>query len=99
MAGAPGRVVGIEAVWDGDTTHDWFVILLAVTEDPPGERELATVHRGAAVRLLGEGPYALPHPSAAAADRVGRALADRFGVPFHFGSPEVASYGAPRLRP
>ncbi|WP_412030178.1 hypothetical protein [Deinococcus yunweiensis] len=24
----------IEAVWDGDTVHDWFVVLVAVTDGP-----------------------------------------------------------------
>ncbi|XXZ50653.1 hypothetical protein AAGT00_21325 [Streptomyces cavourensis] len=54
-AGCSGRVVAIEAVWDGDTVHDWFVCLMAITADPVGERCLATVYRDAAVRYLGEG--------------------------------------------
>ncbi|MGW6413767.1 hypothetical protein [Streptomyces sp. NPDC055055] len=51
-AGCPGRIVAIEAVWDGDTVHDWFVNLLALTDDPVGERALATVYRGTAERYL-----------------------------------------------
>ncbi|MFF3942327.1 hypothetical protein [Streptomyces phaeofaciens] len=97
-AGAPGRVVVVEAVWDGDTVHDWFVTLLAVTDGPEADHHLATVYRGRAVRHLdGEDSGAL-HPSAAVADRVGRALAARLGVPFHFASPHTADDEAPRWR-
>ncbi|MFF4429949.1 hypothetical protein ACFYZ4_12370 [Streptomyces sp. NPDC001513] len=41
--GAAGRIVAIEAIWDGDTVHDWFVRLLAITADPVEEHALATV--------------------------------------------------------
>ncbi|MET8030299.1 hypothetical protein [Streptomyces avermitilis] len=34
----------VEALWDGDTFHDWFVLLVAVLDDPAGEGRLATVH-------------------------------------------------------
>ncbi|MEU7280955.1 hypothetical protein AB0A69_19540 [Streptomyces sp. NPDC045431] len=98
-AGAPGRVVAIEAVWDGDTVHDWFVDLLAVTADPVGEYRLATVYRGTAVRHLGGEDVGGRHPSAVAADRVGRELAAHLGVPFHFGSPETPDDEAPRYVP
>ncbi|MGW5432924.1 hypothetical protein ACWET9_37900 [Streptomyces sp. NPDC004059] len=27
-------MAAIEAVWDGDTVHDWFVCLVAVLEEP-----------------------------------------------------------------
>ncbi|MFF2698558.1 hypothetical protein ACFVUQ_09370 [Streptomyces cyaneofuscatus] len=98
-AGCPGRVVAIEAVWDGDTVHDWFVHLMAITDDPVGERSLATIYWGTAVRYLGEerAPGSL-HPSAVAADRSGRALAARLSVPFHFASPETPDDEAPRWR-
>lgn len=43
-AGVAGRIVVVEAVWDGDTVHDWFVDLLAVTAEPTGEHRLATVY-------------------------------------------------------
>ncbi|MGW7087207.1 hypothetical protein ACWGH2_27440 [Streptomyces sp. NPDC054871] len=44
-AGAlPGRVAAVEALWDGDTVHDWFVELVAVLDDPYGEGHLATIH-------------------------------------------------------
>ncbi|MEU3791104.1 hypothetical protein [Streptomyces fructofermentans] len=97
-AECPGRVVAIEAVWDGDTVHDWFVDLLAVTEDPAGDHRLATIPWGAAVRFLGEDAADARHPSATAADRVGRDLAARLSVPFHFASPDTPDDGAPRLR-
>ncbi|MGW1017736.1 hypothetical protein [Streptomyces niveus] len=82
-AGLPGRVVAVEAVWDGDTVHDWFVDLLAVTAEPAGEHRLATIHTD----------------PAAAADRAGRALAARLAVPFHFASPDTPDDDAPRWRP
>jgi hypothetical protein len=87
-AAHPGRVVAIEAVWDGDTVHDWFVCLVAVLEDPDGEGHLATVHR----RTDG------PRPATAATE-AGKALADHLGVPFHFASPDVPDDEAPRWRP
>jgi hypothetical protein len=98
-AGAPGRVVAVEAVWDGDTVHDWFVGLVAVTADPEGEQRLATIHWSTAVRHLGDEDPSPRHPSAAVADRVGRALAARLSVPFRFGSPDTPDDGAPRRRP
>ncbi|MGE7383970.1 hypothetical protein ACQKM2_00520 [Streptomyces sp. NPDC004126] len=97
--GIGGRVVAIEAVWDGDTVHDWFVVLLAITEDPDSERSLATIPWGAAERFLGEGTDPGPrHPSAVAAERAGGALAARLGVPFHFASPDTPDDEAPRWR-
>ncbi|MFF4036871.1 hypothetical protein [Streptomyces sp. NPDC001816] len=99
-AGCPGRVLAIEAVWDGDTRHDWFVILLAVTADPTGEHPLATIYRSTAVRHLGEdGDHGPLHPSATAATRAGTALAAQLSVPFHFASPDTPDDQAPRWRP
>ena len=99
-AGCLGRVVAIEAVWDGDTVHDWFVNLLAITTDPAGEHPLATVYRGTAVRNLDEEdePGDL-HPSAVVADKAGRGLAAHLAVPFHFGSPQVPDDDVPRWTP
>jgi hypothetical protein len=31
LQGVPGRICVIEAVWDGDTVHDWFVVLVAIS--------------------------------------------------------------------
>ncbi|MEU8031677.1 hypothetical protein [Streptomyces sp. NPDC049099] len=87
VAAHPGRVAAIEAVWDGDTVHEWFVLLIAVLDDPAGDGHLATVYR----RRGG------PSPSAAAAE-AGRALADHLGVPFHFASPDDPDDEAPRWR-
>ncbi|WP_031511388.1 hypothetical protein [Streptomyces megasporus] len=86
-AALPGRVVAVEALWDGDTVHGWFVVLVAVLDDPAGEGHLATVHH----RPGG------PPPGTAAAE-AGRALADSLGVPFHFASPDVPDDEAPRWR-
>ncbi|MFE0186700.1 hypothetical protein [Streptomyces sp. NPDC058989] len=86
-AAHPGRVAAVEALWDGDTVHDWFVLLVAVLDNPSGEGHLATVHQ----RLDG------PPPGTAAAE-AGQALAHHLGVPFHFGSPDVPDDEAPRWR-
>lgn len=83
-SGIGARVVAIEAVWDGDTVHDWFVRLLAITDDPAGEHHLATVFH----RMGG----------ADAATEAGRSLAGHLGVPFHFASPDTPHDGAPRWR-
>lgn len=98
-AGAEGGVVVIEAVWDGDTVHDWFVDLLAVTTDPAGELRLATIYRSTAQRHYGDEDFGALHPSAAAADRIGRALADHLAVPFHFASPDTPDDQVPRWAP
>ncbi|MFE1383606.1 hypothetical protein ACFW6S_32125 [Streptomyces sp. NPDC058740] len=86
-AGLPGRVVAVEALWDGDTVHDWFVMLIAVLDEPAGEGHLATFYRSPDARPLGR-----------VAAEVGRGLADHLGVPFHFASPDVPDGGAPRRR-
>ncbi|MEU7027981.1 hypothetical protein AB0A60_14975 [Streptomyces sp. NPDC046275] len=80
-------MVAVEALWDGDTVHDWFVLLVAVLDDPEGEGHLATVH---------EGPRGAP-PGRAAAD-AGRTPADHLSVPFHFASPDTPDDDAPRWR-
>ncbi|MEV5680235.1 hypothetical protein AB0L68_31750 [Streptomyces sp. NPDC052164] len=85
-AALPGRVAAVEALWDGDTVHDWFVLLVAVLDAPDGEGHLATVHHR---------PGA---PPGGAAARAGRALADHLGVPFHFASPDTPDDHAPRRR-
>ncbi|CAM5477771.1 hypothetical protein SAVIM338S_03231 [Streptomyces avidinii] len=101
-SGIEGRVVAVEAVWDGDTVHDWFVGLWAVTEDPPGDHELATVYWRTGARALeaeGIDPDSGPlRPHAAAATRAGTALAAHLGVPFHFASPQTPDDGLPRWR-
>ncbi|MFJ9945143.1 hypothetical protein [Streptomyces erythrochromogenes] len=84
--GLPGQVAAIEAVWDGDTVHDWFVRLLAITDDPAEERHLATVYSRRD-----------RDPSEAAAE-AGTSLADHLGVPFHFASPDDPDDEAPRWR-
>ncbi|WP_190620366.1 hypothetical protein [Streptomyces venezuelae] len=97
--GVPGRVVAIEAVWDGDTVHDWFVNLLAIAEEPDGEKCLATIYWGTAQRALGDADTGGRHPSAVAATRAGTELAEYLGVPFHFASPDTPDDEVPRWRP
>ncbi|MFD9411671.1 hypothetical protein ACFWBN_32300 [Streptomyces sp. NPDC059989] len=90
-AGCGGRIVAIEAIWDGDTVHDWFVQLLAITADPAGEAQMATIHWSTAQQCLSEQEDRHPrHPVAVAAERAGRALAEHLSVPFHFRQPGQA---------
>ncbi|MFF8309122.1 hypothetical protein [Streptomyces lydicus] len=99
-SGCAGRIVAIEAMWDGDTVHDWFVRLLAVTVDPAGDHALATVYSSTAKRYLGEQEdYGSRHLAAVVAERVGSALATRLSVPFHFASPDTPDDEAPRWQP
>ncbi|WP_331749936.1 hypothetical protein OG529_36105 (plasmid) [Streptomyces longwoodensis] len=85
-AALPGRVAAVEALWDGDTVHDWFVLLVAVLDGPDGEGHLATVYQRRG------------YPAGTAAAKAGRALASHLGVPFHFASPDVPDDEAPRWR-
>ncbi|MFJ6835487.1 hypothetical protein [Streptomyces sp. NPDC091209] len=99
-AGCAGRVVAIEAVWDGDTVHDWFVQLLAITADPAGEAQMATVYWSTAKRYLGEDENQTSrHPAAVAAERAGSSLAAHLSVPFHFASADTPDDEAPRWHP
>ncbi|MCM1940375.1 hypothetical protein NC239_19420 [Streptomyces sp. G3] len=86
-AALPGRVAAVEALWDGDTVHDWFVLLVAILEAPEGEGHLATVYH----RSDGS-------PPGVTAAEAGRALAGHLQVPFHFASPDVPNEDAPRWR-
>lgn len=91
----PGRTVAIEAAWDGDS-DGWCVDLMAITDVPTAEHRLATIRHGNDLRVFnGTVP---PWPEAVEAETVGRALAERFGVPFHFASPDQPDYDAPRWR-
>ncbi|MFE2171252.1 hypothetical protein ACFXB3_40240 [Streptomyces sp. NPDC059447] len=98
--GTAARILVIEAIWDGDTVHDWFVVLQAVTDRPDEQRSLATITWSRAERYLGEDSgHGGRHPAAVAAEQVGGALAARLGVPFHFASPDVPDDEAPRWNP
>ena len=95
VAALPGRPVAIEALWDGDT-DGWCVDLMALTDDPAAEHRLAMIRYGSDMRLFnGTVP---PWPEAQEAETVGRALAERFAVPFHFASPSQPDLDAPRWR-
>ncbi|WP_242488742.1 hypothetical protein [Streptomyces sp. DSM 110735] len=80
-------MIAIEAVWDGDTVHDWFVVLLAILDTAPGESPLATIHHRRDA----------PAPATRATEAVS-ALAAHLDVPFHFASPDVPDDEAPRWR-
>ncbi|MFD7732704.1 hypothetical protein ACFV6F_20230 [Kitasatospora phosalacinea] len=96
-AGTGEQVLAVEAVWDGDTERDWFVLLLAVGES--AERPLAVLDWNTAARHLGSDHRVDGRPHiAVAADRIGRELAAALGVPFHFASPDVPDDEAPRWR-
>ncbi|MBW8801871.1 MAG: hypothetical protein JF597_52585 [Streptomyces sp.] len=91
----PGRPAAIEAFWDGDT-QGWFVILAAAMTEPQAEVDLAFIRHGGDLRLFnGQAP---PWPEALEAETTGRALAQHFGVPFHFASPDTPDDEAPRWR-
>ncbi|MFE7562232.1 hypothetical protein [Kitasatospora sp. NPDC057500] len=99
-AGCAGLIVAIEAIWDGDTVHDWFVRLLAITADPAGEARMATVYGSTARQYLGrQEDRHRRHPVAVVAERAGRALAEHLSVPFHFASPDTPDDEAPRRQP
>jgi hypothetical protein len=84
--------VAFEAIWDGDT-QGWFVVLLAIVEQPGAEHNRYTAtnmsfyrRRAGDMRLFnGQAP---PWPESAEATADGVALAAHFGVPFHFASPD-----------
>ncbi|MFJ8439186.1 hypothetical protein [Kitasatospora griseola] len=96
--GIAERVLAIEAVWDGDTIHDWFVDLVAVGETR--DHRLVTVYWSNGARYLGSDGPSGRHPHAAAAERIGRHVAAELGVPFHFASPDEPDDNAPRrVRP
>ncbi|MGW6984198.1 hypothetical protein ACWGE1_32935 [Streptomyces sp. NPDC054932] len=98
--GILGRIAAIEAVWDGDTVHGWFVRLLAITVDPAEQHALAFIHWSMAERHLGEGEKVTGrHPAAVAAERAGGALAAHLSIPFHFASPDTPDDEAPRWQP
>ena len=90
-----GQLAAIEAKWDGDT-DGWFVVLVAVLDAPQGEADLAVIRHGSDLRVFnGQVP---PWPEAQEAVRTGTALAEHFGVPFHFASPDDPDDEAPRWR-
>ncbi|MEX2981549.1 hypothetical protein [Streptomyces sp. C36] len=89
-AALPGRPAAIEALWDGDT-NGWFVALVAHFDDPRSEVELALIRRG---RDDADARW----PQAREAATTGTALAERFGVPFHFAGPDAPDDEAPRWR-
>jgi hypothetical protein len=64
--------------------------------DPPAETTLAAIRHGGDLRLFnGQVP---PWPEAQEAMTTGPALAEHFGLPFHFASPDTPDDEAPRWR-
>ena len=93
IAALPHPPDAIEALWDGDT-DGWFVCLAAVTLRPKVEHELALIRHGTDMRIFnGQVP---PWPEALEAATIGRALAERLGVPFHFASLDSPGTDSPR---
>src|SRR5262245_60499151 len=83
-AALPEPPVAFEAYWDGDTIG-WFVILDAILS---GQRRhgLALLRGGSDFRIFsGEVP---PWPEAQFALAVGAELAEQYGVPFNFDTPD-----------
>ncbi|MFE5869227.1 hypothetical protein ACFQ6V_11300 [Streptomyces roseifaciens] len=95
MSRLDGRPAAVEAVWDGDT-NGWFVVLVAVLDDPEGEVELARIRHGSDLRVFNA--QVPPWPEAQEAIETGTVLAERFGVPFYFASPDEPDDEAPRWR-
>jgi len=90
------NVAAIEAVWEGDTTG-WFVVLVAVVVEDgrPYDKELATiVDADGDVRLFER--RVPPWPEAVRATALGTALAHELGLPFFFGAPDSPDDRAPR---
>jgi hypothetical protein len=86
VSALPTRPHAIEALWDGDSIG-WMVLLMAVTAEPRAERGLAQIRHGGDLRLFnGQVP---PWPEAQEAAEVGAALAQHFGLPFFFHSPDT----------
>lgn len=88
----PAPPVAIEAYWDGDTTG-WMVILSLVYHKRSLFRKRYYDYELG--RLRGsDGDFRLfrgnvpPWPEAALASEVGQELAEHFGVPFYFASPD-----------
>ncbi|MFD8482179.1 hypothetical protein [Kitasatospora sp. NPDC059673] len=98
-AGICDRILVVEAVWDGDTVHDWVVRLLAIGEE--AEHQLAFVDWSTAKRYLGSDERIDGRPHiAVAAERIGVAVARQLRVPFHFAGPDEPDDEAPRwVRP
>jgi len=88
VASLAQRPLAIEAVWDGDTVHNWFVIVVAIVPD-------AASPRGMTERRLA--PLVGTHGDPGAhATTLGGALARELGVPFFFASPSKPDDQAPR---
>jgi hypothetical protein len=96
VAALPHPPDAIEALWDRDT-EGWFVRLVAVTLRPKLEHNFPSIRRGTVMRLFnGE---VRPWRQALEATPIGRALADRLCVPFHFASPDTPNMDLPRWSP
>ena len=98
-AATAAPIVAVEAVWDGDT-QGWFVRLVAIVRRPGPDHErfdevlLNLLRDGSDIRLFnGDVP---PWPEARRATDQGQAVAQHFGVPFHFTSPELPDTELPR---
>ncbi|MFI9150266.1 hypothetical protein [Streptomyces sp. NPDC053367] len=84
----------MEALWDGDTVHDWFVTLVAVLEEPAAKATWRPSANGPTAHLP-PGPQPTP---AGRRPGAGRAPAGHLGVPFPFASPDAPDDDAPRRR-
>lgn len=99
VASVTAPVVAVEAFWDGDT-QGWFVVLVAVVRRPGPRHErfdevtLTTLTEGREMPLS-DGQVPL-WPEAQQAIAQGRAVAQHFGVPFHFASPHERNDDLPR---
>lgn len=82
----PAQPVAIEALWDGDT-QGWYVYLSAVLATKAGFEgySLGSFKDGGDIRLFnGQVP---PWSEALQAQAIGTEIAEKFGIPFYFPSP------------
>lgn len=93
VAGLPVPPDAIEAIWDEDS-FSTMVSLFAITLRSRTETHLGTVVHGTDRPPVERGAPVFPQGLEAAA--AGRALAERFEVPFYFPSPDSPDYSRPR---
>ncbi|WP_246356865.1 hypothetical protein [Pyxidicoccus fallax] len=87
--------VALEAHWDGDTTG-WFLVVDAILPGASPEHPRYTRVRVAWMRGK-DGDFRLftgavpPWPESQVAREIGRMARERWGIPFHFPSPDEPS--------
>src|SRR5262245_55173152 len=91
----PKSPVAFEAIWDGDSSG-WFILLLAVMKSKERYEDfwLGTMNGGSNMQIING--IVPPWGEVALVREIGEELAARFGVPFYFPSPDNPEYECPR---